>query len=210
MKQVRYSKEHNARTRATIVKTACRCFREQGIDGISVSGLMSAAGLTHGGFYCHFASKETLVAEAVKHGLEESRQYLDKWARDARTGESPFEVIIRNYLSKLHRDNPATGCPLPALGPEIARGGAKPRTALTVKLKEIVSTLVGFAKTATPQERQTRAIGLLSTIVGAMVLARATNDADFSDLILRDAKSFLFDASRGQSNSRRGTSPPRR
>jgi len=190
---VRYSKEHKARTREKILKIACRCFREKGINGVSVVDLMAAADLTHGGFYSHFASKDSLVAEAVRHGFEERFQYLQRWGRDARNGESPLEVVIKNYLSQPHRDNAATGCPIPALGAEIARGSTKARTVLTAKLKEIIGVLDGFAEARTPRERRAKSIGLLSALVGAMVLARATNDPDFSNAILRASKRFLVE-----------------
>jgi TetR/AcrR family transcriptional repressor of nem operon len=190
---VRYSKEHKALTYEKILQIACRCFHERGINGVSVADLMAAAGLTHGAFYSYFASKDSLIADAVKHGLEQRRQSLEKWGRNARDGQCALEVIIRNYLSRLHRDDPATGCPIPALGAEIARGGTKARTALTSKLKEIVGLLAGFAERGSAQEGQVKSIGLLSALVGAMVLARATNDADFSDAILRASRSFLFE-----------------
>jgi TetR/AcrR family transcriptional repressor of nem operon len=191
---VRYPPEHKARTREKIVKAACRCFREKGLKGISVADLMEATGLTHGGFYSHFASKDTLVAEAVTKMLQQSQQYLEQWGK-APPGKRPLDVIVDNYLSKLHRDNPASGCPLPILGAEVARGSDEARAALTAKVKDIVAVLDEFASGSQPQDRQGVAIGILSGIVGAMVLARAVDDQSYSDQILELCRQFLKHAS---------------
>jgi len=190
---VRYSPEHKARTREKIVKTACRCFREQGVKGVSIADLMEAMGLTHGGFYSHFASKDALVAEAITKLLEQSQQSLETWGK-VREGKHPLDVIVDNYLSKGHRDNPAAGCPLPILGPEISRGSPEVRSALTAKVKDIVEVLDRFAASGKEGSRETVAVGLLAAIVGGMVLARATNDECCSDEILSSCRAFLKNA----------------
>jgi TetR/AcrR family transcriptional repressor of nem operon len=196
---MRYSPEHKARTREKIVKAACRCFREQGIKGVSIADLMEAMGLTHGGFYSHFASKDALVAEAITKLLEHSQQYLETWGK-VPAGKQPLDVIVDNYLSKGHRDNPAAGCPLPILGPEIARGSPEVRSALTTKVKDIVELLDRFAASGNEQSRETIAVGVLAAIVGGMVLARATNDEHFSDAILSSCRAFLKNALQNQTS----------
>lgn len=191
---MRYPPEHKARTREKIVKTACRCFREKGLRGVSVADVMEAVGLTHGGFYSHFAAKDALVAESITNMLEQSQQYLEQWGK-APPGNRSLDVIVDNYLSKPHRDNPASGCPLPILGAEVARGSDEARAALTAKVKDIVAVLDEFAAGSQPKNRQAVAIGILSGIVGAMVLARAVNDQSYSDQILGLCRQFLKHAS---------------
>src|SRR5262249_60538016 len=177
---MRYSPEHKARTREKIVKDACRCFREQGIKGVSIADLMEAMGLTHGGFYSHFASKDALVAEATTKLLEHSQQYLETWGK-VPAGKRPLDVIVDNYLSKGHRDNPAAGCPLPILGPEIARSGPEVRSALTAKVKDIVELLDRFAASGSEQSRETIAVGGLAAVVGGMGVGGAPDGGDFAD-----------------------------
>jgi TetR/AcrR family transcriptional repressor of nem operon len=192
-RQLPYPKSHAAQTREKILRAACRCFRERGLNDVSIVELMTAAGLTHGGFYAHFASKEELAVEVVKHGLDESRQFLERWGGGAADAQAALKVIISNYLSAVHRDNPGSGCPLPILGPEITRGGAGIQGALTAKLKELVDIMGRFAPRGDARKRDAQAIGLLAGIVGAMLLARATNDPGYSDWILTECRRFLVD-----------------
>jgi len=151
-------------------------------------------GPTHGGFYGHFASKDALIAEAITHRLEESRKLLVKLGGRAPEGGRPLEVIIDTYLSIPHRDNVATGCPLPMLGADIARGKRRAKAALSAKVKEIVAALEAFAAAGGSDDREAVAIGVLSGMIGGMVLARATDDEQCSDEILRSCREFLKQA----------------
>jgi TetR/AcrR family transcriptional regulator, transcriptional repressor for nem operon len=191
---VPYSKAHTAQTRAKILKAACRCFRERGLHGVSIADIMTAANLTHGGFYGHFSSKDALVREVVGHAMDETRQYIEKWAASARDGESALNVIVNNYLSVGHRDNDGEGCPVPLLGADIGRSRAAIRAALTVKLKSLIGLLGGFGPSSGRETQDVAAIGLLAALVGGMLLARATNDRDYSDWILEACRGFLIDA----------------
>ena len=117
---VRYDRGHKRRTRAAIVETASQAFRGHGIERVGVGDVMARAGLTHGGFYAHFASKDALVAEACTSSLLETAGRVFG-ALDGTAPERTLSQVIRAYLSRAHRDAPATGCTIAALGGEIAR-----------------------------------------------------------------------------------------
>ena len=123
---MRYSREHKQETHDRIVRKASVRLREKGAHGIGVADLMKEAGLTHGGFYAHFDSREALVIEAFNYAMDRS---TDRWRRMAEQTppEKRFASIVETYLTALHRDDPGHGCAVPTLGPEIAREGAKAR-----------------------------------------------------------------------------------
>jgi TetR/AcrR family transcriptional regulator, transcriptional repressor for nem operon len=185
---MRYPKDHKAHTHDRIVRTAAALFRENGIEQISVPTLMARAGLTHGGFYAHFPSKDALVAEAVGKGLDETTERLLAIA-ERREG---LRSVLDAYLSRDHRDNPAQGCVLASLGPEVARGDALARRALTSRLRRLVGALRGLVGgTRRGLSAQEQATGILAAMVGAMVLARATDDDDYADEVLLSCRRFL-------------------
>ena len=185
---MRYTKDHKANTHERIVRTAAALFRENGIEQISVPTLMARAGLTHGGFYAHFRSKDALVAEAIEKGLDET---TDRLLAIAGHGDG-LRSVIAAYLSRDHRDHPARGCVLASLGSEVGRGGTPARGALTSKLRRLVGALRGLVggsrRGLSPQEQAT---GILATMVGAIVLARATDDEAYADEILLSCRRFL-------------------
>src|SRR5437868_7121159 len=118
---MKVTREQAAASRERILAAASRLFRERGLDGIGVADLMQDAGLTHGGFYGHFSSKEELMAEACANALGKSVQ---RWAKLAeREGARALEALLESYLSKEHRDNPGRGCALATLGADVARQG---------------------------------------------------------------------------------------
>ena len=188
---MRYSSGHKERTFSKILDTASRRFRERGIKAVSVADLMAAAGLTHGGFYAHFDSKDALVVEVIRHVLDKKRALIRKRGSRAKEGETPLEVIARNYLSARHRDNPGGGCPLPLLSAEIARGDEASRSALTDGVRKLVVLLGEYVGTSDAREREAAAIGFVSTLVGGMLLARVTNDKRLSNRILRSSREML-------------------
>jgi len=202
---MRYSAEHKARVRKTIVKGACRCFKEAGIEGVSIADLMEAVGLTHGGFYSHFVSKDALAADAISEGLEQSREYLLDWGGKASASRKPIEIIINNYLSTAHRDHIPSACPLPLLTADIARGKPKAKAAFAVKVKEIMAVLNAFAASSGTRDRDVVAIGVLSGMVGAMLLARAIDDPQYSDQILKASREFLKQALASPSGGKEDT-----
>jgi len=184
---MRYSKTHKAQTRDRIVRSAASLFREKGIDQVSVPGLMADAGLTHGGFYAHFSSKDELVAAAISQSLDETTTRLLARAEEG----SGLTAVIRTYLSQDHRDAPGQGCALAALASEVARGGGQGRGALGTGLHTLVDRLAGLVKPRPDMSRQDQTLVLVSTLVGALLLARASDDEKYSENILQTCARFL-------------------
>ena len=187
-----YSKTHKAQTRAKIVEAATHAFREEGIGGVTIPALMQRAGLTHGGFYAHFESKDDLVAEACATGFVESAERrLRKIARLA--PERPAEAIIAKYLSPAHRDTPASGCMLPALTGEIPHAPEAVRDAFTRGLTDYAEQLGAYLPPTTDSaagQPADAALVLLSGMAGALQLARAVSDPEMSERILTAAHNF--------------------
>ena len=178
---MRVSREQAAQNRERIVETASRLFREKGYDGIGVADLMKSAGLTHGGFYGHFASKEDLLAEAFGKAMEHSalrwRELLDK------APANPRAALARMYLTAEHRDNPGMGCALASLGPDVARVGPEVRQAMDDSFQAQLAALAQALPGATAQRRRD-AIATYAALVGGLVLARSVADQTQSDEIL--------------------------
>src|SRR5690606_11485514 len=137
---MRYSREHKAQTHARIVRKASVRLREKGVHGVGVAELMKEAGLTHGGFYAHFASRDALLVEAVAHAMDRSIVHWRKNA-EATPPDARMAAIVNAYLTPAHRDDPGYGCAIAALGAEIAREGAKARRMFGAKLEEMVEVL---------------------------------------------------------------------
>lgn len=177
---MRYGKEHKEVTHKKVVEAAARRFRKDGIESTGVVDLMADVGLTHGGFYAHFPSKETLVKEALAAASIKSRSHLQGQIDTARAeGRDPLEAIVRSYLTTLHRDRPDRGCSVAALGSEIARHPRKTREAFTEGLAKTLGIIAG----ALPDhvaDRQTRAYAVFSTMIGALQLSRAISDSGMS------------------------------
>jgi TetR/AcrR family transcriptional repressor of nem operon len=188
----RASKIQTQNHRRAITDSSARLMRERGINGVSVAELMGAAGLTHGGFYGHFASKEDLAGEACAHAFAES---VARWkARAAQPdARAALRTLIEAYLSTRTRDDAGRSCPTVALACDVAREpiGSPVRAAFragTEQLIEVLSTLQGGAD---PAADRRAALAQFSTLVGALVLARATSGAEISDEILRAAREQL-------------------
>jgi TetR/AcrR family transcriptional regulator, transcriptional repressor for nem operon len=175
---VRVSREQMAENRRRIVEAASRLFREKGFDGIGIDGIMKEAGLTHGGFYGHFESKDDLIAHACAHASA-AADY--SWA----SAPDPVPVLATAYLSPDHCANPADGCLLAALGSEIPRQDGGARRAFTEDLRARVDQLTSLLPGRSRAARREKAIATWAGLVGAMVLARAVDDASFSDEILK-------------------------
>jgi TetR/AcrR family transcriptional regulator, transcriptional repressor for nem operon len=178
---MRKSREAAAETRKRIVGAAAREFRENGIVATGLADLMKAAGLTHGGFYKHFASKDQLVAEATVSALSD---ILDELA-----AHPTVSSAVAAYLSTRHRDNPASGCPLAALGSELARSDKTVRDAATAGFGRLVNIL-GGEKTSTGEARR-RALVTAVTMIGAVTMSRTVTDPKLSAEILRAAEKAL-------------------
>lgn len=187
------STAHKDRTRARIIETAARAFRERGVEPVGIAEVMHEAGLTHGGFYAHFPNKETLVAEAAVLGLAESRREFVSEAAEANP-QAPLVEIIRRYVSRYHRDHPAEGCALPTLTAEVAREPDAVRHAFTTALEEFITQLMEYMPGTTPEEQHDAALVLAAGMAGAVALSRAVDDSSLSDRLLLAARRFYTDA----------------
>ena len=188
------SKAHKRETRQKVVRTAARTFRARGISGVGVADLMRQAGLTHGGFYAHFRSKDELVAAACAEGMLESSTSLVSSMKEA-SPDGGLSTYIRAYLSRSHRDDSATGCVIASLGPEIVRGSPETRHAFTEALQRYVAELATFTVDdgdgpASREATEDAMYVLLSGMAGALLVSRAVDNPAVSDRILRAARRF--------------------
>jgi TetR/AcrR family transcriptional regulator, transcriptional repressor for nem operon len=180
---MRYSKEHKQETHARIVRKASVRLREKGAHGIGVADLMKEAGLTHGGFYAHFDSREALLIEAFAYAMDRSMAY---WRKT--TAETPPEkrlaMIVDSYLNASHRDDPGRGCAVPTLGAEIARESPKARKAFAAKLEQMIDMIAEQLIDLSPKAARKQAAVTLATMMGTLVLSRIAGNGEFSDDIL--------------------------
>ena len=179
LKQVRYPKGHVDATRRRILKTASRLFRKEGLKGTGVADLMKAAGLTHGGFYFHFASKEDLICEAINEAFDESSA---RYVRRAQRGQ--LEAIVRGYLTPSRRDKPESGCAAAALIAEIARHPVSTRRAFMAKLDQLFDLIGEQLPSGNAAMRRRSAIGIFAVMMGTLQLARAEPNPTRSRQIL--------------------------
>ena len=180
---MRYSKEHKLETHARIVKKASVRLREKGAHGIGVADLMKDAGLTHGGFYAHFDSREALVIEAFGYAMDRSTERWRQLAGQA-APQDRLAAIVEAYLSPQHRDNPGHGCAVPALGAEIARESPKTRKAFAAKLEQMIDMMAEqFTADAGKSARQ-QAMAALATMMGTLMLARIAGSGELSEELL--------------------------
>jgi TetR/AcrR family transcriptional repressor of nem operon len=188
---MRVSREQAALNRERIVDVASKLFREKGYEGIGVADLMKGAGLTHGGFYGHFESKEDLLAEACGKAMEGS---VEKWrSRLARHPDNPLGGLLRSYLSEEHRDNAGLGCVVASMGPDVARASKPVQHALTQGVKAQLAMLAE-ALPGTPAEARQRAIASYAAMIGGLVLARAVDDPALSKELLAATVAHLEQA----------------
>lgn len=166
-----------------IVASAEALVKEKGINRTSVAEVMEGAGMTVGGFYAHFPSKEALVAETVSEALCGSRERFEAAAGDT-LGADWLRAVARAYLSRAHRDNPQAGCPLPATAGEIANADASVRQAFSSELNQIAGLIASHETEAGVAEPRAEALAGLSTMVGGLTLSRALGNTAFSDEIL--------------------------
>jgi TetR/AcrR family transcriptional repressor of nem operon len=179
---MKVTREQAAATRARILDEAAKLFRERGFSGIGVADLMKGIGLTHGGFYGHFSSKEALMAEACQHAVS---IMLEDWNRVADAAPAkPLAAITVPYLSTRHRDRSGTGCLMAALGPEVSRQAAPVRHVVTECLGSVLEFLARLTPGKTAAVKRKKAIVTFASMVGALVIARAVNDSKVSEEIL--------------------------
>ncbi|MFJ4605823.1 TetR/AcrR family transcriptional regulator [Pseudomonas atacamensis] len=184
---MRYSPDHKAQTHQRIIKEASARFRKDGIGATGLQPLMKALGLTHGGFYSHFKSKEELVEKA----LQESGEQVAGLCEEIFAQENPLQVFIDTYLSEWHQTSPHEGCPLLTISSELGlRGQPSPTSdeVLNARLEQIQGTLEG-------ENSADRSIVIMATLAGALLLSRSVADADFAQRILDVTRDHLKQSS---------------
>ncbi len=184
---MRYSREHKQETHARIVRKASVRLREKGAHGIGVADLMKEAGLTHGGFYAHFDSRDALVIEAFAYAMDRSIEHWRKIA-DETPPEKRLATIIETYLSPTHRDDPGHGCAITSLGAEIARESPKTRRAFAAKMDQLIQLIADQIQDMPPKAARKQATSLLATMMGTLVLSRIAGSGEFSDEVLQAGK----------------------
>jgi TetR/AcrR family transcriptional regulator, transcriptional repressor for nem operon len=195
---MRVSREKFAESRNRILEAAATLFREKGFDGVGLADIMKAAGLTHGGFYGHFGSKEDLEAQALSLAMAQS---LTNWSQAVDSAAArPLAAFAAQYLTPYYRDNRGEGCPIAALGCDAAREGECVRSAFTAGLESSLALLSNAIPRRSKAERRRKAIAALAEMIGAMILARAVNDPALSDEILA---STLLNVSEASDSSHR-------
>lgn len=183
---MKVSREQAAENRGKILQAAAQLFREKGFDGIGIADLMKKVGLTHGGFYGHFASKEDLMSQACDYAVDQLLE-LGQVNNPASAKEgSRYKTFITRYLSGEHRDNPGQGCLMAALGADAARQTPQVKQAFTQSFNRLLNALIQLLPLIkTPAARREQAILTMATLVGAQVMARAVDDPVLSQEILK-------------------------
>jgi TetR/AcrR family transcriptional repressor of nem operon len=183
------SKAEKARTHRRIVARAAKRFREEGLEGIGIAELMKEVGLTVGGFYKHFKSRDALVAEAVGSAFGTWKRQVDA----AESGGPPisYAKLIDNYLNEAHRDNPGTGCAIGALAEEIARSDKRTRALASEEIRNNLELLATLIPDKDKRAARRKAIMTYSALVGAISLARAVSDEALSREILKNVAEYL-------------------
>ena len=180
---MKVSREQARQNRDNVVEAAARLFREHGVQGIGVADLMKSVGLSHGGFYGQFHSKEELVAEACTVAFDRA---VEKWKRTAAAHpDHAARAIADFYLSPDHRDHPGGGCVAAALAADMPRQGATARRAFTQGVCDLVDVMANEREERMAKTRRRKALATFSAMLGAIVLARAVDDPELSDEILR-------------------------
>jgi TetR/AcrR family transcriptional regulator, transcriptional repressor for nem operon len=184
---MKVSREQAAKNRARVVEVAGKQFRAHGFHGIGVSDLMKQAGLTHGGFYGNFSSKEELAVEATSHAMDATIERMEQAVVGA---TKRVDALVGFYLSTEHRDAVADGCVLAALASDAARGSAKLKASFELGIEHYLELL------APMMDGETAAMGLLATLVGGLILSRSVGSPDLSQEMLETASRMALKNSR--------------
>jgi TetR/AcrR family transcriptional repressor of nem operon len=187
---MRYDSEHKERTRKRVLAEAAAAIREVGPDKIGVAGLMAKAGLTHGGFYAHFKSKDDLVAQAIGQMFEDSYGNFERATKD-RTPAEGLARFIDGYVSARHRDAPDRGCPIPSLSGDLARMPPEARDRFTQGVAALTDAIAGLLKQLGREDPKALASSTIAEMIGALALSRAVGDAETSDRILETSRRKL-------------------
>lgn len=184
---MRYDAEHKQRTRERVVTEAAEAIRRHGPDNVGVATLMAKAGLTHGGFYAHFKSKDDLVQAAISSMFDEQYARFEKWTEGLPPAEA-LESYIDRYLSPLHRDHREKGCPVVALSSDIGRMPPKARRGFDAGLSRMIRGVAELLKALSRPDPEALATSMIAEMVGALAMARAVGDPEHSKQILEAAR----------------------
>lgn len=169
-----------------ILQAATRAIRRSGYAGTGVADIMKAAGLTHGGFYAHFASREAMLAEAADRAGAETVNTLEDFA-SAVPPQEAYRTLLKTYLSRAHVELAETGCPVAALGSEMPRQAPEVREAATRRIKDMIDLVARHAPGHGKPDARRNALAATATMIGALILARAVDDRQLGDDVLRAA-----------------------
>jgi len=179
-------KQQKEETRQRILGTAVRRMRQLGLEGAGVHAVMKEAGLTHGGFYAHFDSKDDLASRAMAEATQQQRQRWTAGIHETPPGERVARLVAR-YLSPVHRDNTESGCPVPSVAAGVAHASDEVRDAFQ---QELLGTVNALEELLDDEAARDKAIGTMALCIGGMVMARAVSDKELSDEILLAARCF--------------------
>ena len=188
---MRYRPEHKLETHRKIVKDASRRVRSEGLGGAAVSAIMKDAGLTHGGFYKHFSSKDDLLLESLREGFREIEDTLVHAAEQSTPGEA-WKSVVKTYLSLELCEHPERGCPLAALSPELARANKKMKPRIVEELVGYKNRMVPFMPGQGTMDKESAFFAIFSTMIGAIEIARILPDRVMREKVLGSTREFLL------------------
>lgn len=187
---MRYTEGHADQTRDRILRHAAADIRKHGPDAVSVSRVMSAAGLTHGGFYAHFPSKDDLVAQAMERMFEQAKRRFET-VTEGLAGPAALAAFIDSYVSESHRDHPERGCPVAALAGDLPRMKGAMRRAYDKGFDGMVGRIERHLPEAMEGDRSALALSVISEMIGAVALSRAIADRATSERLLASTRASL-------------------
>lgn len=194
-----YSQAQKAENRHRVLENASRQIRERGVEALGVADCMRSAGLTHGAFYGHFASRDALIVEALECALTQGKERMAAQEIDAgKRGETPLQSIAEAFLDERHVKNPGSGCALCALAGEARHASPDIRAMLTRYLHDLTSRVAQ----ATSSRDEKSALGIVATIVGAITLARAVDDDELARSILSSSLALVMTQDRARHRAR--------
>src|SRR5215831_2542526 len=188
---MRYGPEHKLEIHRKIVKDASRRVRAEGLTGAAVSAVMKDAGLTHGGFYKHFESKDDLLLESLREGFREIEDTLAHAAEQSPPRES-WKAIVRTYLSLDLCEHPDRGCPLAALAPDLARADKRMKPPVAAELLNYKTRMVPFMPGERTADKERAFFAIFSTMIGAVAIARLLPDRAMREKVLANTREFLL------------------
>ena len=188
---MRYQPEHKAEIHQKIVKDASRRVRAEGLTGAAVAAVMKDTGLTHGGFYKHFGSKDELLMESLSEAFRETADRLAEAGEQSQPGIA-WKAVVKAYLSPEHCDHPERGCPLAALAPELARSDKATKARLFGELAKYKSRMLPLMPGRRTADKERAFFSIFSTMIGAIELARMLPERGMKEKVLASARDFLL------------------